>query len=168
MLDARLHSRLWPQIRTKSQMRAGILFKKRGAQGSHACLHFVRPFFLAPKYFQAPATQDSSTSPPTSTSGSATDIISIQPKNNTFLFFKKKKKGREHSTWIDPWPVVTFYFALLPYSFSLQLQNPDYLRLSCGCFQIVSVLWLVTRCLRADKRAGSERSTAFLQLCWTN
>ena len=99
MPDAKQHTRLWPQIRTKSQTRAGILFKKRGAQGSHACPPFARPFFLAPNYFQAPATPDS-TSPPTSTPGSATDIISIQP-----------------------------------------------------CFQIVSVrLWLVTRCLRADKR----------------
>ena len=44
-----------------------------------------------PKYFQAPATQDS-TSPLTSTSGSATDMISIQPQNNTFLFKKKKKR----------------------------------------------------------------------------
>ena len=45
-----------------------------------------------PKYFQAPTTQDS-TSPLTSTSGSATDMISIQPQNNTFVFFKKKKES---------------------------------------------------------------------------
>ena len=41
----------------------------------------------------------------------------------THSYFFKKKKEIEQSTWIDPGQVITFYFAFLPYSFSLQQQN---------------------------------------------
>ena len=104
-----------------------------------------------PKYFQAPATQDS-TSPLTSTSGSATDMISIQPQNNTFLFKKKKKKkGSSRPEWTQD----------KSYSFSSQLQKPDYLRLSCGYFQIVSCGWLLGASAQTKRPAGEDLRLSF-------
>lgn len=119
-----------------------------------------------PEYFQAPATQDS-TSPLTSTSGSATDMISIQPQNNTFLFFKKKKKKRKRAVDLNGSRTshhILFCFTSIQFFITttktrllmtLLWVRPD-------CF-----LWLVTRCLSPNKQAvGRWRSFAFLQLRW--
>ena len=69
----------------------------------------------------------------------------------------------------DLGPGITFYFALLPYSVSLQLQRnpdqkPDYLQLSCGCFRIASCDWLLGASGMMNKRVTrrNQRGIIFL------
>ena len=64
---------------------------------------------------------------------------------------KKKKKGSSRPEWTQD----------KSYSFSSQLQKPDYLRLSCGYFQIVSCGWLLGASAQTKRQAGEDLRLSF-------
>ena len=74
----------------------------------------------------------------------------------THSYLKKKKKEREQSTWMDPGQVIQFFITT-----TKTRLFTTFLWVLPDCF-----LWLVTRCLSPNKKAGRRRPTAFLQLCW--